>query len=441
MQSAVLYGLDQPLESVVQQGAFQCSTGNCTWPAYESLAICNRCTNLDKQLKRLTTDGALYVSLETDNGAAAATKDGGTGFRLPNGLFIDNANGWVYSEPIDKGANAGIYGAVMMTTFGTGNASETVSMQDLDLLIWAMTMIRSTADPGDSSAAWPDVPLSAVECALYYCVNTYDTAVKEGILQETARQVEGAARVPQSWEPANFSSSPLRADVASSIDFSSYFSAISRTDLAIVSPTNNAQYNISQSAVDSISSYFHTSFSSDLQEFNITDDGVTQGKLNGFYMSSGQVQYQPSPMQVLFSTEDLNAMFTSLAASMSNALRDGADADFNGLDKQLTGSKGILTTFYDIQWPWISLHCTVLAVGIVFFTLTMARNRDAPVWKSSSLAVMARGHQVQGVIQGLEALKQIERRAKGASVMLVEKSPVKEVQAEYDPWEMATLDS
>lgn len=106
---------------------------------------------------------------------------------------------------------------------------------------------------------------------------------------------------------------------------------------------------------------------------------------------------------------------------MSNALFDGSDASFNGANRDLIGEKGVLTTFYEIQWPRLSLHCASLVLGVLFFVLTLVRNRSAPAWKSSSLAVMARGHQVQDVVHGAEYVKQMEGRAKTVRVTLIEK--------------------
>ncbi|ROV91664.1 hypothetical protein VMCG_09261 [Cytospora schulzeri] len=438
MQSAVLYGLDRPLDSVIQQRSVRCSTGNCTWPTHESLAVCNRCINLDDKLERFDSDGYLWVdlSMHKDNGITAS-KNESTGFRLPNGLFLENLRGWVYNEPLDDGKiDAG--GGVMMTTFGTGTASQTVGMQDIDTLIWSMSMIRATRDPTNAAAAWPDLPHPAMECALYYCVNSYDTVVENGVLQETATQVRGAVRSPGSWQMADprfagwFSPGQL-----SSIEFNGTSSLLGRTDLAILSPGNNTLYNISQAAVDTISSYLQSTFASDTREFNITDDGSVRGKLNGFSIAGGQ--YWPTTMQALSSAADFNQTFTSLAASMSNAIRDGADgADGGGgrAQGQLTaGRKGTLTTFYEVRWPWIALHCAILASGVAFFGITLSRNQSAPVWKSSSLAVLSRGHLVQDVVQGTQAVRQMERMAEGARVVLY--SPVKVDGLEYDPLETA----
>lgn len=442
MQSAILYGLDQPTQNVIKQTPFNCTTGNCTWPAFESLAICNRCTDLTDRLEQLVSDGSLYASLEKDNGAATRNTYGGTAFRLPNGLYIDNQNGWIYGGKDVQGPNGPIYGAVMMTTFGTGNASETVSMQDMDTLIWSMTMIRVSADSTNASAAWPDLPRSAMECAISYCVNNLEMEVVNGTLQENVQQASDVTRTSDSWQPVGDHTDVLNATMVESIEFNGYFSIVPRTDLSLRSAATGGRFNVSQAAVDSISSYIRGTLASTLRELNITtraDEGRDlAGRLNGYYMMTENEQYSPSAMQVLFSSggDDpdggLRATFAALAASMSNAVRTGADDNFGGAaaSARVSGKRGELTTFYRIVWPWIALQCVVVAAGMVFLVVTVLENRReagrevpvVPVWKSSSLAVMSRGLVVAGILDGALGVQQMRERARAARVSLFEKA-------------------
>lgn len=426
MQSAILYGLDQPMQNVIEQGSFNCPTGNCTWPAFESLAVCSRCADLTDSLQEIVTDGRLYINLEADNGAASITRDGGTAFRLANGLYIDNQNGWAYGE-VNDGASDDIFGAVMMTTFGTGNVSETVSMQDLDTLIWSASMIRVSADPTNTSAVWPNLPRAATECAIFYCVNSYETAVINGTLRETSDRVANVTRLSDSWQVQGQNADLLNETMRDSLAFNSYFSVLARSDLTLQSPATGDKFNVSQAAVDSVSSHFQSAFASTLRTFNVTQDDTTpvvSGRLNGFYMNSSQVQYSPGVMQALFSSADLNATFASMATSMSNAVRTrtGTDEDTSSVD----GSRGDLVTFYRIAWPWISLHCLVVVAGLVFLVVTVWENQArrgvaAPVWKSSSLAVMSRGAAVREVLEGAHRVQHMEEKARATRVSLFEK--------------------
>lgn len=116
-----------------------------------------------------------------------------TTFRLPNGLLINNADGVNFTTPWD-------YGTVYMTSFGTGNASKTNSLQENDSLIWAMSILRMLP-PADSSSVWPNTPLEAVECGLFYCVNQYSPRVENRVLYEVETRVDNAARDSDSWQP------------------------------------------------------------------------------------------------------------------------------------------------------------------------------------------------------------------------------------------------
>lgn len=72
-----------------------------------------------------------------------------------------------------------------MVALGTGNSSRTCAFQSLDALIWSMTILILRPNPSDASATWPNVPLEASECGLYFCVKTYKPTLQNGDLQET----------------------------------------------------------------------------------------------------------------------------------------------------------------------------------------------------------------------------------------------------------------
>lgn len=442
MQSSILYGLDQAMENVIQQGSFNCPTGNCTWPPFESLAVCNRCADVRGRLERIVSDSGQYSGLGEDKDSVAIIADSGTAFRLPNGLYLDNANGWKYGTARTnvttiRGFEGEISGAVIMTTLGTANATETMSAYDVDTLIWSMSMIR--AIPDATSVAWPDLQLSAMECALFYCVNNYEFKVSDGTLTVANEQVLDAERAKGSWDAGNFIES-LNESVLESIAFHQYYSGVHRTDLTLVSPGSGRQFNISQAAVDSISSYYQSTFASELHDLSISNSET--GRFNGYFMNSSQIQYKPSVMQALFASQDLNATFTTLAASMSNAIRTGSDEPLDGIENIVTGSKGELTTFYRVVWPWISLHCFIVITGMVFLLHTVRANKRhgwvVPAWKSSSLAVLKTGHEIGGTFSGMQTVEQMEAISKSSEVVFFDKGSESSSleHLEFDPLEV-----
>ncbi|XXH01984.1 hypothetical protein Hte_008348 [Hypoxylon texense] len=411
MQSAILYGLSQPISTVVQQSQYTCPSSNCSWEAFDSLAVCSACNNQASQVERLQDGGGLSFSLQQDNSAARALANM-TAFRLPNGLIIDNTNDWNYTS-------ASGFGSVYMTTFGTPNPSDTNSFRDVDSLIWSTSIFKAHPNTSNASAVWPDFPLEATECGIYYCVNSYKSSVQSAILYENTTRRTSAFRNPDSWQllnPSTWLGNVTEAQKAS-IAFDNVTSETARSDLQLLVPSsggNPAAYNLSQNAVDSISAYFQTTFAGTPRTF-VNETWIIPGRLNGYYVSTGQIQYDPSINQVIWQTDDLAALFASLAVSMTNAIRSGDDTR-----ARQQGKTGILTTYYEVQWPWITLHATIYVASVAFLAVTMYQGREnAPVWKGSSLATLSFGARVGGIFEGIMDVGQMEREAAAEEVKLL----------------------
>ncbi|KAF7866825.1 hypothetical protein EAF04_005667 [Stromatinia cepivora] len=404
MQSAVLYGLTQPTEMTTQQLPHKCTSGNCTWDVFESLSVCNVCNDLSDKVVEYRDYNVLYTDLQTDNGVGILEM--GTAFRLPNGLFIDGFDGWNYT---DKYISLKIPGGIFMTTYGTGNASETVSLQDIDTLIWAMTFLK-VHPPQNTSVVWPNLPLEARECGLYYCVNRYNSTIVSGTLSEEVSEVTSAMRDPDSWQVTSSNwADVLNSSIISSLEFNNKLSAAPRSDLSL-----GGKYNVSQAAVNSINSYVSDLFSTSI---NITHNvtATQQARLNGYIMSDGNLQYKPSSMQAFNTSNDLPATFASLAKSMSNSIRANDDGQ-----KVQAGTNYEVVTFYKIEWEWISLHCLFIIAATVFIALTIYQTRilGTPAWKSSSLAVLSRGLVVGQTFRGAETTDDLIQRAKSEKACL-----------------------
>jgi hypothetical protein len=368
MQSAILFGLSQSLEDVTQQLRLACPTGNCTWPATESLSVCSTCNDVSSKLdKSSSTGSSSAVALETSNAAASFGQV--TKFELPNRLFIDNFDT--------------IPPQLLMTTFGTGNQSETISMSSINTLIWAMAILR--VKPEDQTRTWPDTRLEATECALHYCVQRYETQVANSNISETASIVTEATRDRESWKPLQSSIESYRATLTDaeiqSLAFEDSLSAIERTDLSL----GGGKFNVSQTAVNGLSSFFHDTFAANVTQINDT---------NGYYMRATSTQYAPASLQPLVNATDIPGLFAALALSMSNAMR-AAD------DKRtvVAGRYRQWVTRYEVHWPWIVLPLAVVLATVAQLVITMRMSRDAPLWKNSSLAVMSRGRYVSDVFR------------------------------------------
>lgn len=263
---------------------------------------------------------------------------------------------------------------LLFTSWGTGNESGTVSMSDIDTLIWSMAILRVKPKDQGETRTWPHVDLEESECALYYCVKRYNESDMNNSLSHSWTEVTTATRSQDSysWQPSQSSIDQYQAELndadIESLAFDDSLSAVERTDLQL-----GDVFNISQAAVNGLSSFFQSTFAAK----NISNVNNT----NGFYMrSSANTQYQPAAIQPLVLSVNLDATFTALAESMSNPIRtadDNAITDF--------GMMGTSVTRYRVHWPWITLPILVVLASVGQLVITIRASGDAPLWNNSVL--------------------------------------------------------
>lgn len=379
MKSAVFSGLSQPDAFISQQNQHSCPSGNCTWDTFSSLAVCSACKDLTNRI--VTKDIGLTTPLEID---LATTNPGSmlmqvTEYRLPNGLTGDSS--------------------ILMTAYGTGDPTESISFASLDTLIWSMTMMNFT---GQNYSAWHEsvaISVSAIECGLWYCVNSYTPAIKNGNLTEIVLP-SASKRNMDSWQPTgqllseNFVTPP-----SNSINYDGITSSVQRSDLQL-----NQGFNISQAAVYGISKLLNDTFT------------VPSGgrKINAYALwgQGHKNTYIPTAMQSLYSSPDLEATFATLAKSMTNNMRQNDD---NG--SVITGKAGTSLLLVRVQFWFLVLPVVVTFATAVFLATVIyhTHESDLEVWTTNALPVVALGRTMGPPIFDMREnvrIKSMEKQAK-----------------------------
>ncbi|RSL92261.1 hypothetical protein CEP52_013925 [Fusarium oligoseptatum] len=389
MQAAIAFGFSADAEAIQQQTPFSCQGAQCIFESWESLSVCSMCSNITDYLEINTlSNGGLYNDLKFDR-SSARVEPNSTEYSLPNGLFLNNIDD-------DYGPSESM---VYMTMSGTANSNKTVAMSDIDTLIWAQTIIKVATKPNpNSSDTWPNFEVRASECALYYCVRRYENAkYNNSRMSFTSEKLKDVERDPESWASLTSllqASDGLSNKVLKSLAYHPHDSFISRSDLRLRSADGTRGWNVSDTAVYGISYYMQTE------------------------------DYRPSTAKVLWETDDIEPIFKNVAASMSNALRRGADGEVTGDGTVLSS-----TTVYKVVWPWITLHCfeEIIALLILTFTILstyrrMRQSNKFDVWKSSELAVFAKGATLGNTLGGLHTKDDLEKEAKKTEVDLFKMS-------------------
>ena len=137
-----------------------CTTGNCTWPAYTTAAVCNVCNDVSDHVKvqRGIGDGGANVPLLSNVMMIVRY----TAFILP-GLNLSNANGAI-NRPL-KGVRTGLE-PTLLTANTTFDPLETISFQDLSTMILSFKVMRASEEWMQGKVAWNASNPTATECAL-----------------------------------------------------------------------------------------------------------------------------------------------------------------------------------------------------------------------------------------------------------------------------------
>lgn len=294
--------------------------------------------------------GSLSVDLDTTNHAAIAQRV--TEYRLPNGLTGDSS--------------------ILMTAYGTGNESETISFTSHDTLIWSMTMMNFTVKEEPTAS----VSVSAIECGLWYCVNSYKSAVKDGNLTEIIEPAP-SKREPDSWRPLlGPTARGMVAPPPNTINYNRVSSWVPRTDLQL-----GEGFNLSQAAIYSISHLMNTTF-------------VLSRRLRGtnaYVLAFDNTTYNPTAMQSLYNSQDLEATFASLAKSMTNNVRQNSDNN-----TVANGKEGKYIVLIRVRGWFLALPVMLIVGGAAFLAIVLhyTHKSKIAVWGTNSLPIVALGGQM-----------------------------------------------
>ena len=316
------YGPPLNVLAPVYQGLFSggvepvqatCLSGNCTFPATTSLAMCGACAPIEYHQTSCTDNNI--------NPMCNYTTAAGSNFSLLNNeaadLHLDGT------------------GFQVQTSFGkrwSKSVKDTLYLANFEMMGY-----NYTATSGSTRGQ----ELKATECALWFCVNTYETTISSGIQQQ--------------------------AQVSS---FSNVNATYNLNDYTFHVPTNNIEddkFVVDDVTYEALQSAFY-------------------GKLNGTVTSgiSGYYTLDDSILAIWNGTTNQDWWISNLAMSLTNHIRTAnpaSDSRFDGTAYQL-GVK--------IRWVWLALPVAMVVFAILFLTIVMVQTArsDVSSWKASPLTLL-----------------------------------------------------
>lgn len=295
-----------------------CPTGNCTFETYQSLGICSRCANVTDSLK--LTKSAEVPSEPTYN------------YTLPNGFVFSTSK----------------------NNMSLMNSTANIPLVQLDTAD-SMPILNFTAISAAGYGMPPQV--SATECALFFCVNTYEASVQQGKFSENRTAFYTSSNASSTSPVETFSLTP---DVC--------YKNGTRLEKPL-EDTEDCTYNVN--------GFSQVAISNSLSPLL---------KGTGSLGVSNRPSWSPKPLRALYGETgnytEVNSVFQSIATSLTINARSKI------CHENVDGISWTIQSFVQVRWKWMILPGALVLFSVIFLVVTIVHTRDQYIWKSSPLALL-----------------------------------------------------
>jgi hypothetical protein len=361
-----------------------CPTSTCSWPVYETLAVCSECADVSDLLEFRCASGKIdwtishtghITSEETPNGTVCGYffDAGDYGPILMSGYIANGTDG---SQSQGEALLVRLFPFTTITQkkpiLGGSVKFKNTRNSILDTLV-----VSSTSAENVYQHKLP----TAQECVLYWCVKTIASSYDSGQYSEDVRDTY------RNSTPGDFPwisyELPLIDNTPSSwiiydqnVTIDRQPSMNSNTSMII----SNNTYEVDNVTMANVQTIFDNIFPS-----YYTDHGPS-GKLTLRYKE----YYDGASFRELSSNSwqapnNVSRHFERLALSMTNSMRSSSSVEW------LQGVAFRDETFVSIKWEWLSFPILLLVLSLVFLVATMIKTSGdgaTALWKTSAMPTL-----------------------------------------------------
>ena len=367
-----------------------CPTSNCTWPDYETLAVCSKCEYVKPS--EIMTYACLRTqidwSLNTTGAISTAT--------MPNGTvcgFFANAtsdapvlmSGHVM-ENTTAGPMAGealLVRALPLTAFGTKEllyGTGSIKFKNVRNPILDFLIVSAKDGPG---SVYRHEPPLVQECVLSWCAQTIRSSYDWGrYTEEIIATFENTTAGPPPWTSFDVSDENGPGTFIiyeQNVTIEPPASGLYRTNNTVFDP----RYGVDNVTVSNVINIFDDFFPS----YYVAEDAEAEPSLRFANYANG-AKFRPmlfNPWQEANLTNHMNR----LAFAMTNVLRSSTSKHM------LHGDAYNMVTYVSVRWEWLTLPLGLLFVAFIFLAATVAKSAveidRLGVYKSSAYATLLYG--------------------------------------------------
>ncbi|CAK1362457.1 unnamed protein product [Cercospora beticola] len=430
-----MVGLGDPsIAGAIYKGVFgdvfrstvACSSGNCTWPSYESLGICSSCTNVTAASK---TNCTLTLNDYYDPPKAS---DRQCLTRSPRGVAMESSNDCTTSE-----WRGTVWNASAMVTDPDAPRGHRLLTKDGTIGVVAGTRFRKVDDREQAFCQSTEESLveDVIECTLKWCTKSYErTIVENGTLSDPASttepldfiEFETCGGLFDETDAFKNTTWTLREENVYDEIYSDMRPAFRDKDVPqYTCPQGDNEGETEDRAIKTKqASELGAKFQQAPNVFLINDRNTfdIQSAIS-FIFQGGLTQEfvvgEDSTKLALAAAQqsgEFSQLMDRVAESMTNSIRvapNGTHVD------GMTHRTDIVIT---VHWHWMALPGAIVlfSIGLLSISMVLSSEKSSrAVWKSSLLAALFHGLQgwTEEELDRVE-LKDMETRAKGMKASL-----------------------
>ncbi|KAI0431531.1 hypothetical protein F5Y09DRAFT_304356 [Xylaria sp. FL1042] len=270
-----------------------CETANCSWPIFPSLAVCGACTE------------SLFTT--------SCDSQGGCSYAMPSGTTIYNQA----SAPFEY-----------RFTVAPSNGSSTFPIASFKAII-------SIFDIMSSEKAHQDNKVQAYQCALWFCLKSYNLTVTDGVVYRS---------VTVEWSKSDLApKSSAHYDEYVFLDIPPEMNA-----------KQNTRYSVPSGSLDTLRAFM---------------DKLTLGNAS---QVAGTMIYDTDWIQAMETAAslDLSGWISRLALSLTNniqltgTVRPGRNSDYSG-------TAYIMAPRVEVNWYWVAYPVSLMILAFVYLMQTV----------------------------------------------------------------------
>ncbi|KAK0630085.1 hypothetical protein B0T17DRAFT_506582 [Bombardia bombarda] len=375
-KQAIQMAIYNPVDAKVPDVEPLCSSGECQWQNFSSLAVCVDVADISNQLviSQQARASTISASLGISGDDLVRTAS------LPNGVFLvgspSSFNLNMSSPEINNPAQGGFLPLTASLAFANQDDKISSAIANAFIVYTNQTTATSTSGSNNTSV------FRAVEVLWHFCVNTYQVATSQGV--STSRQVDSTILAPVSLNTAATTIFEERHSPPSLLGSETS----RRTPRALL--RERSEYSVNSADVRLLRNYIVSVFSGTYslgyggEAGGLTPTSEVLGTaMFGASVSSDGVS-GVGTRSIVVEAEDsrLRAVIANLtqnvATSLTNTIRTMGPAE--------TGIVLILDSYVSVQWAWLAFLAAQVTLSAVFLVGIMIQTA---VWKVRILKASA----------------------------------------------------